>query len=40
MWSRGSWGDSSPLDVGLKVGVSCSESEPVGKERLEKEAGC
>lgn len=40
MWSKGSWGDSRPLDVGLNVGVSWSESEAPGKERLEKEAGC
>jgi hypothetical protein len=39
MWRRGSWGDSRPLDVGLKVLVSWRESEGV-KERPEKGAGC
>lgn len=40
MCIRGSCGESRPLDVGLKVGVSWRESEAAGNERLEKDAGC
>lgn len=39
MCSRGSWGDSKPLEVGLNVGTSCRDSEGV-KDRPEKEPGC
>lgn len=39
MCSRGSWGDSKPLEVGPNVGVSCRDSEGV-KDRPEKEPGC
>lgn len=39
MCSRGSWGESKPLEVGLNVGVSCRDSEGV-KDRPEKEPGC
>jgi len=42
MCSKGSWGDRRPLEVGLKVGVSCRDNDGVtpGKERPEKDAGC
>lgn len=42
MWSNGSWGDRRPLEVGLKVGVSCKDNEGVtpGKDRPENGAGC
>ena len=39
MCSKGSWGDSKPLEVGLNVGVSCRDNEGV-KDRPEKEPGC
>ncbi len=39
MCSKGSWGDSKPLEVGLNVGGSCRDSEGV-KDRPEKEPGC
>lgn len=42
MCSKGSCGDRRPLEVGLKVGVSCRDNDGVtpGKERPEKDAGC
>ncbi len=42
MWSKGSWGDRRPLEVGLKVGVSCKDNEEAtpGNDRPENGAAC